>query len=198
MNGSALRGPLLPAGILILLGVLFLLDNLEVVDFGDVIGVLWPLALIGLGVWLLLATTRGRAARPATATRGATAIASEVVGQGTGEYARVSAFLGSAKQTVSSTAFRGGSATAVLGEVVLDLRSARLSTDGAVLSVTCVVGDVKVKTPADWAVEVNGSPALGNVKDKRRMASAPPPAAAQTPLLRIDVTALVGDLTVED
>lgn len=43
---------------LIALGVLFLLDNLGVLDFGNFIGTCWPSALIVVGLWQILARRR--------------------------------------------------------------------------------------------------------------------------------------------
>jgi predicted membrane protein len=42
------------AAILILVGLLALLDSLRVIGFWSALGKLWPLILIGLGIWLLL------------------------------------------------------------------------------------------------------------------------------------------------
>ena len=47
---SAHRRPYLGALILITLGVLFLLDNLGVADFGTIISTYWPLILILIGI----------------------------------------------------------------------------------------------------------------------------------------------------
>jgi len=40
--------------ILILIGILALLDSFEFISFWSALGKLWPLILIGLGIWLLL------------------------------------------------------------------------------------------------------------------------------------------------
>jgi predicted membrane protein len=39
-------------GILVLIGFLLLLSQLDIIDFGDVIGMFWPLILITVGLWL--------------------------------------------------------------------------------------------------------------------------------------------------
>lgn len=41
-------------GVLIVMGVLFMLDNLEVLDFGDTVRTWWPLLFIALGIQLVL------------------------------------------------------------------------------------------------------------------------------------------------
>ncbi len=40
--------------VLILVGILALLDNLQFISFWSALGKLWPLILIGLGIWLLV------------------------------------------------------------------------------------------------------------------------------------------------
>ena len=40
--------------VLILIGILALLDSLEFISFWSALGKLWPLILIGLGIWLLV------------------------------------------------------------------------------------------------------------------------------------------------
>jgi len=63
---SGQRGRTLVAGVLILLGVLFLIDNLNILslDTGDVIGTWWPLAIVFLGVVQLLSTRGSSPAGP--------------------------------------------------------------------------------------------------------------------------------------
>ena len=60
---SGQRSRTLVAGVLILLGVLFLIDNLNILrlDTGDLIGTWWPLAIVFLGVVQLLS---GRGTSP--------------------------------------------------------------------------------------------------------------------------------------
>ncbi len=60
------QGPII-AGLLILLGVLFLLDNLGVNVF-DKIGKFWPVLLIAFGVLLFWRMTEGRNAPPGSGT----------------------------------------------------------------------------------------------------------------------------------
>jgi len=47
------RGRIALAAILVLFGLLFLLDNLEIIDVGGIWSNLWPLLLVLLGIWWL-------------------------------------------------------------------------------------------------------------------------------------------------
>lgn len=58
------RGQIFLALLLIILGVLFLLDNLDVLAFGDVASTWWPAFLILLGLWQLIGERRGFSSGP--------------------------------------------------------------------------------------------------------------------------------------
>jgi hypothetical protein len=53
------RGTLYWGGILIVVGFLFLLDNLNIISF-NVWGMIWPIFLVALGLWFLFGTVLGR------------------------------------------------------------------------------------------------------------------------------------------
>ena len=76
---SAHRRPYLGALILITLGVLFLLDNLGVADFGTIISTYWPLILILIGVRIFFRYGRTEhTAAPGSVSTGATLESSAV------------------------------------------------------------------------------------------------------------------------
>lgn len=57
--------------------------------------------------------------------------------------------------------YKGGELTAVFGNLDADLRQARLPPEGARMKATSVFGGVHIRVPADWRVEVHGTPVLG-------------------------------------
>lgn len=65
---------------------------------------------------------------------------------------------------IASTDFRGGTITAIMGGVELDLRNAVIQTE-AVLNVTAFWGGISLKIPADWTVVNNGFAFLGGIDD---------------------------------
>jgi Cell wall-active antibiotics response 4TMS YvqF len=75
------------------------------------------------------------------------------------------AIMGGVKRTNLSKDFRGGTATAVMGGIELDLRHAIMDRGEAVLDVSSVMGGVKVRVPASWTVVSRVSSVMGGFKD---------------------------------
>lgn len=135
-----------------------LLDNLRLVRFDW--GVVFPLFLLAVGAALVWQALGGRRHLPATG--GESGGSGADAGAGT-----VSGFavLGGVKRRSTSTAFRGGDASAVLGACELDLRHAALAPGGAELDTFALWGGVEIRVPEDWEVEVRGTPILGGFED---------------------------------
>jgi hypothetical protein len=163
-------GPLIVTGI----GTVLLLTKLELIS-PAVEDYLWPAALVVLGLVILLRWPGRQAA------------------SGTGdEVVRASALFGSHEVVVNSKRFRGGSATAIFGGVVVDLRGADLDADGATLAVMALFGGVEILVPRGWRVEASGTPIFGGLSNK---VEARP--ANDAPRLGIDVMAIFGGVDIK-
>ena len=103
---------------------------------------------------------------------------------------------GGVKRKVVSPAFRGGSATAILGGCELDLHQAGTEGDGAVIDAFALMGGVDLLVPPEWEVVVEGSPLLGGFEDQRRPAP-PLPGAPPPPRLVVKGTAILGAVEVK-
>lgn len=159
-------GPLIVIGVgLLLLGST---TGIAPLDWG----VLWPLALVGLGVWLLV----HRSSPDDTAAS---------VGD---HRVQATAVLAGHELRSTSRAFEGGSLTALLGGVDLDLRDAQLAEGGATLDVTAILGGVELTVPEGWRVDVRATSILGGFDDDRRRA----PTAEDAPTLTITGLLLLG------
>lgn len=144
----------------------------------DVIRVLWPVVLIGLGLWLLT-----RQARPKAVGRGTNA---EVVAPGD----ELVVVFSDRDVRVPAGPYGGQAITAVFGDLDLDLLDARI--DGRVtMPVTAIFGDVDLEVPAGWRVTVSGPELLGDVA--LSMPYEPP---ADAPELHLNVTCILGDVDV--
>lgn len=168
--------PWLGAGIVVAIGVLLQLSQLDVLP-GDTWDVLWPSILIAIGLWLVAGRLRRRAI---PASPDATV--------------NLFAVLGEANSASSSQAFTGGTVMAVLGGARLDLRGARPAPGGAEVEASVLFGGADILVPPGWDVQVSGLPILGGIDDKTRH-DAPPTEGA--PRLYVKGLALFGGVEVK-
>jgi hypothetical protein len=132
--------------ILIIIGVAFQFD----------IGwrYIWPILLVLLGALIIWRSFfGGRMLRAASQTAGSRL--NETVA------------LGGKEVKSQSPDFRGGSITAILGGIDLDLRQAGTAKEGAVLDVFAMMGGIEIRVPEDWEVTSQVFPMMGAFEDKR-------------------------------
>ena len=162
------RGGALLGGALAGVGILMMLDRMDVIDFSW--NAIWPLALIGLGIYLVSKAWRGRpGALHGVAADGAMP----------DDLLDITAILAGFERRVASQAFRGGEVTAVMGGCTLDMRGAAIQ-DEAVINVFAFWGGVTIKCPPDWAIVLQGTPILGAFEEK----TVAPPANARRLVIR--------------
>ena len=131
-----------------IVGLWLLLNNLDIVSLS--LFALWPLLLIGLGILLLVRSSRSDL--PA-ATDG-------------GETVNAFALLSGARRVSSSRDFQGGKLTAIMGGCEIDLRQADIKSDSAAIDVFALAGGIEMTVPSGWVVESRVTPILGGVDDK--------------------------------
>ncbi|HEX6301516.1 MAG TPA: DUF5668 domain-containing protein [Acidimicrobiia bacterium] len=206
--------------IIVAVGSLLLLDNLDVLDAGEIIGDWWPTAIIAGGALAFVANPRhwvvplilvGGGALVLLRTTGVIDTVDVLLpailiilgllvlfGRGMGTQSRttedrVNTFnLFSGSEIASnSTSFRGGRIGAIFGGAEVDLRHATLAPD-AELDVFAAFGGVEIAVPEGWRVEINGFPLFGGFEN----ATANEPLPDGAPRLRIDATVLFGGIEV--
>lgn len=146
-RGAAVNGAVL-AGV----GGLLLLNSLDVLDVD--VWKLWPVFLIVFGFMIL--TRSGSDARPPA------------------DAENCFAFLGGVERRIRADDYRGGSATAFMGGVQIDLTEADVAGDEAVLHVFAMWGSIEIRIPDTWTTEVGVVPIMGGVEDKTRGGRAAP------------------------
>ena len=78
-------------------------------------------------------------------------------------------FMGGTKTVVTTTDFKGGQATAVMGGCEIDLRHASMPEGrAAVLDTFAFWGGIEIRVPDDWEVVSQGSAALGGFVNNAR------------------------------
>jgi predicted membrane protein len=168
-GGSATSGTVLAA-----VGSLLLLNTLDVLDFN--IFQLWPLFLVVFGFHMIMRTVSGPS-QPIEAS---------------GSSETSFAFLGGVERRNSSPDFTGGSATAIMGGVELDLSRAEMTGELAVFNVFAMMGGIELRIPESWALENKVAPILGGVEDKTRA-----PADASKKLV-VQGMALMGGVEIKN
>jgi predicted membrane protein len=112
---------------------------------------LWPVVLLVLGGWLVVAALRGPASQ-ASVEQGASTLQAFALWSGSG-------------RKVVSEDFRGGEVTAIMGGHEIDLRSAKMASGTAVIDLFVWWGGVELRVPRDWKVTNEALALLGGVED---------------------------------
>lgn len=115
-------------------------------------GASWTLLMVAVGVFLLWQGIEG--------PRGDAVTVSE------SPYLSDMALIGYLKRSHQSANFRGGSVTAVMGGVELDLRRAALTSGTAHLDVVAFWGGIEIKVPPTWTVDARVVPLMGAFENK--------------------------------
>jgi hypothetical protein len=105
-----------------------------------------------------------------------------------GESISAVAVLAGIERRVTSSAFRGGELTAVLGGGQIDMREAIPAGGQAVIDVFAMMGGLEIRVPDSWSIEVRATPVLGAIRDTR------PPASSTGPRLIVRGMVFLGGI----
>lgn len=185
---------------LIVLGALFLLDSTGILRISDFFQTYWPLLLVVWGIVILLR----RDSRHKNASGPETSFAGRVEGQVSSETLDTANVFGEVDIRVTSTAFKGGSATTVFGEVFVDCRSGGLADGEHRLRVSSVFGRSRIYVPPGTAVYVSAHTLFGDasVFDQKKsgisaFVNYTTPGFESAPKrLRLDVSQVFGEIIV--
>lgn len=134
--------------ILVAIGIMLLLHNLDIADIGDTIRTYWPLILVLWGISIL------------TRRRSSTETSSE---QFAGELIHESTVFGDTNICVSSQNFKGGSVSTLFGDAFLDLSKTVLADGEHLIRMHNVFGDTIIILPKDISVSVSASSFFGTL-----------------------------------
>lgn len=147
--------------LLILLGVLFLLDNFYMLDFGEVVSTYWPLILVAIGIKILLDKRRQRDELDADEVYLEDSD-NKSEGGGADSLSESNVF-GDIDLRSTSENFRGGSVNNVFGDVKIDLASVKLSQEITKLFVSGIFGDITIVTPKDIPLKTKSNAVAGDI-----------------------------------
>jgi len=144
--------------VMILFGALFLLDNLRVLDFGELVSNFWPLILVAIGVKIILSR---KSADQENWQQQFKADATPV-GFST-DYLSESRFIGDINLQITSQAFQGGTASNFIGDINLDLSGITLAEGQRNLTISGFIGDVNLVAPKNVPYAISASLAIGDL-----------------------------------
>ena len=162
--------------ILLLAGAYLLVANFSPNGIADS---LWPLILVGLGVFLVMKSLK-RSRDPL------------VVPADRASYVEATAVFSGCRRQPQGEPFKGGEVTAIFGGIELDLRSADPSPEPMVVDVFILFGGGEIRVPPAWTVDIRTTSIFGGVGQK----VAAPAAGLGGPRLVVTGTTLFGGLEI--
>jgi predicted membrane protein len=167
----------LTATILILLGILFLLNNLDIFDFRW--RNIWPIIIILVGLSIIYNSFWKPSHRS--------------IGR---DYINLSMILGGGEFRYDAKDLKGGSVTAIMGGGMADLRDADMAGDEMIIDTFALMGGFEIRVPTTWQVIMHGTPILGGMENKT---ISQPPAPGKNPKrLIIKGTSIMGGIEVKN
>jgi predicted membrane protein len=145
----------------IVVGLWMFLDRIGWVDL-DFWRIAFPLALLALGGILVWRALRGPPEEQFAPS------------EEHAEFVRSFAIMSGTELRPMTRPFRGADLSAVLGGINLDLSSARMEGDTAVIEVFAFWGGMEIHVPQDWTVSSRLAVLMGGFIDKRRPTSTVP------------------------
>lgn len=148
------NGGLFVGGLLIALGVIFLLDRFDIMDIGELFSTFWPLILVAIGLKMILDRDRTRPKSHSSASD------PELQSQPSLQHNRV---FGDIRSKVTSKEFTGGHVSTVFGDLHLDLSEMDVQNGEQVLTLNGVFGDIQVTLPANLKVQAKANVVIGDI-----------------------------------
>ncbi|HLP17095.1 MAG TPA: cell wall-active antibiotics response protein LiaF [Bacteroidota bacterium] len=147
--------------ILVVIGVMFLLDTLNIANFGHMVSMWWPLILILVGINIVMRQKREQRARigdTQEAVFGDTA--HQDVKSNSISYSNV---FGDLDVKITSQEFRGGFVSTTFGDSHIDLSAVEMAFGESLLRIDGVFGDVHVLAPRNCGIMVTAKTVFGDV-----------------------------------
>jgi len=142
------------------LGVLLLLDNLHVIDFGDFVARFWPVIIIVVGLLIIFGKRPNRAY-----------VHGDIDAVEGSDKVEMSHTFGDIRLKLNSQTFAGGGISNVFGNIEVDLENIRLKGGIHHLRLTGVFGDMILILPKNTPVSVSAETSFGTVRIKERSSS---------------------------
>ncbi len=161
---SSMRGRKFWGLILVVLGALLLLDQMHMLDFGELLSRFWPLIFIFIGARMILSRSSRRAHDATVISPTATAWES---GAGTPLLTDVlseNRFIGDFNVRLQSEDFRGGTVSTFIGDFNIDLSGVAVKAGDRYLTLSGFIGDVMLVLPKNLPYAIQANAFIGDFK----------------------------------
>jgi lia operon protein LiaF len=138
--------------LIIVIGLIFLLNNFNIFDMGDFFATFWPVILIIIGIKIIL--SRKKHEDP---------VQHLDVSPSSIDSLSESRFIGDVHMKIENEHFRGGSVSNFIGDVTLDLSDISLQEGEQSLTISGFIGDVTLIAPKHVAFMIHASVSLGDL-----------------------------------
>lgn len=186
-------------GILLVVGLWVLGENFGYLH--QSVWALWPLVLVVVGGSVLWRATHppspagafpGAAVPPSGGEPGGAVPPRAAAPEDRGERLNVFSVWSSVERRPTSSAFRGGEVSAIMGAAEIDLRAATPPPEGCVIDLFVWMGGVELLASPEWRVVNEVTAVMGAVEDERRA-----PAADATKTVRLRGLVLMGGVEIK-
>ncbi|WP_018341933.1 LiaF transmembrane domain-containing protein [Cytophaga aurantiaca] len=121
---------------------------------------MWPALIILLGIIVLFGSKKNHKPKPMSTTH--------TVNE---ELFDITAIMSGNTRQISSYDFKGGTITAVMGGVELDLTNCYLSKEGCIIDLSVVMGGVSLKISREWNIQSEITPIMSGIEDEGQYAN---------------------------
>ncbi len=193
-------------GILVVLGLLLLLENLDLLSIGDAIRDYWPALLILAGIWVIV--QGGVWSHPSplgvTSSMGEHQIFGDVNAMESTDFLSYSSVFGDARIAAESKHFQGGAVSSVFGDCTIDCAAVVFADGEQTIRVSGVFGDLTVILPHDTVYALGAHTLFGGIhagtvhRDgvSSTVSYRPPEYEGARTRVRLELSAVFGDIEV--
>ncbi|MBN2355696.1 cell wall-active antibiotics response protein [candidate division KSB1 bacterium] len=158
MERHSKSGTLIWGGLLILLGLFLMIQDIHFRQIMDFLFEYWPLILVAVGIWFIYAGMK-RSDKTDDYGQDVQAMKPDANGR-----VLQSTTFGDLRLVLEGSTFQSGEMKNVFGDIKIDALRLRLPEGEHQLSLQTTLGDIRVELPADMPVKVAASVTLGDIR----------------------------------
>ncbi|TAF74030.1 MAG: hypothetical protein EAZ53_10565 [Bacteroidetes bacterium] len=148
--------------ILLLIGLIFIVE--DIFPSISISTFIWPIALIFLGIWLITSPKSKKKWQHSFLNKDFACYKESITDSN--DLIEVTSLLGGVKKSNHSQNFKGGTLTATMAGIELNLLHADIQ-EKAILDLNIVMGGIKLLIPSHWMLDNQVVAVMGGIEDER-------------------------------